>query len=206
MSGGGRLRLSDQVSLQVHRLQEEVGHLQEEHSQGERKYHSVKQDNSDLVKKIFILEELLRDSELSHIQTKEEEAARRKELQTKLSLERKKNEDFAARIEYLEEENTSLVQNSRELDKQLSTFIAENKELSLRISEQEMENTDEKQELHHKVYFLQEDKCLDDCRLEQSETDSGCHIQDSDDLVSDLQSRLTEMESELRVLREGETC
>ena len=183
-----------------------MGQLQEEEGQEERKYHTVKRDNSELVKKIFILEELLRDSELSHIQTKEEEAARRKELQTKLSLERKKNEDFAARIEYLEEENTSLVQNSRELDKQLSTFIAENKELSLRISEQEMENTDEKQELHHKVYFLQEDKCLDDCRLEQSETDSGCHIQDSDDLVSDLQSRLTEMESELRVLREGETC
>ena len=43
-------------------------------------------------------------------------------------------------------------------------------------------------------------------RLEQSETDSGCHLQDSDDLVSELQSRLAEMESELRVLREGKPC
>ena len=122
----------------------------------------MKQDNSDLVKKIFVLEELLRDSELSHIQTKEEEAARRKDLEKKLSLERKKNEDFAARIEYLEEENTSLVQKSKELDEQLSSFIAENKELSLKISELEVENTDPKQELHHKVYFLQEEKCLDE--------------------------------------------
>ena len=43
-------------------------------------------------------------------------------------------------------------------------------------------------------------------RLDQSETDSGCHIQDSEELVSDLQARLAEMESELRVLREGERC
>ena len=148
--------------LQVHRLQEEVGGLQEEESREERKYHSVKRDNSDLVKKIFILEELLRDSEVSHSQTKEEEAARRKELEAKLSLERKKNEDFSARIEYLEEENTSLAQKSKELDKQLSRFIAENKELNLKISELDTENTDQKEELHHKTYFLQEEKCLDE--------------------------------------------
>ena len=122
----------------------------------------MKRDNSELVKKIFILEELLKDSELSHIQTKEEEAARRKDLETKLSLERKKNEDFSARLEYLEEENTSLVQKSKELNNQLSSFIAEKKELSLKISELEMENTDQKQELHHKTYFLQEEKCLDE--------------------------------------------
>ena len=148
---------------QVHcRLQEEVGQLQEEQSQEERKYDSVKKDNSDLVKKIFILEELLRDSEVSHSQTKKEEAARRKELETKLSTERKKNEDFSARIEYLEEENTSLAQKSKELDKKLSDFIAEKKELSVKISELEMENTDQNQDLHHKTYFLQEEKCLDE--------------------------------------------
>ena len=44
-------------------------------------------------------------------------------------------------------------------------------------------------------------------RLEQSETDSGCHIQeDSEELVTDLQARLAEMESELLVLREGTRC
>ena len=45
-------------------------------------------------------------------------------------------------------------------------------------------------------------------RLEQSETDSGCHIQDSEELelVGDLQARLAEMESELRVLRQGKQC
>ena len=122
----------------------------------------MKQDNSDLVKKIFVLEELLRDSELSHVQTKEAETARRKELETKLSLERKKNEDFSARIEYLEEENTSLEQKSKELDKQLSSFRKENKELSLKISELELENTEQNQEFDHKTYFHQEEKCLDE--------------------------------------------
>ena len=121
----------------------------------------MKQDNSDLVKKIFVLEELLRDSELSHIQTKEEEAARRKDLEKKLSLERKKNEDFAARIEYLEEENTSLEEKSNQLDKQLSNLLSENQDLSVKVSELselELENSHHKQDL----YFLQVEKSLDE--------------------------------------------
>ena len=44
-------------------------------------------------------------------------------------------------------------------------------------------------------------------RLEQSETDSGCHLQDSEeDVVTELQARLAEMETELRVLRDENTC
>ena len=35
-------------------------------------------------------------------------------------------------------------------------------------------------------------------RLDKSETDSGCHLQDSEELVSELQARLAEMEGELR--------
>jgi len=197
----------------VQQLQEEVGELQEEHFTDQKKYHSVKQDNSELVKKIFILEELLRDSELSHIQTKKQEENRIKELEGKLSLVRKKNEDFAARIEYLEEENTSLAQKSKEQDKTVSNLISENRELGVKISDLEVENTEQKQELQqNKLYFVEEDRCVYEqiphslSRLEQSETDSGCHIQDSDDMVSDLQGRLTEMEAEIRVLRDQKSC
>ena len=63
--------------LQVHQLREEVGQSLEE-----EKYQAVKQDNSELVRKIFVLEELLRDSELDHIQTKKEEGDRIKELES----------------------------------------------------------------------------------------------------------------------------
>lgn len=193
----------------VHQLREEVGQSLEE-----EKYQAVKQDNSELVRKIFVLEELLRDSELDHIQTKKEEGDRIKELESKLSLERKKNEDFVARIEYLEEENESLLQKSREREINVTNLISENEELSVKISDLEMENRDQTQQLQHgeKLDFAEEEKCDFErlssslSRLEQSETDSGCHIQDSEDLVSDLQLRLSEMETELRVLREEKKC
>ena len=40
-------------------------------------------------------------------------------------------------------------------------------------------------------------------RLDKSETDSGCHLQDDQELVSELQSKLAEMESELRVAKDS---
>jgi len=193
----------------VHQLQEEVGQTLQE-----KRYQAVKQDNSELVRKIFVLEELLRDSELDHIQTKKEEGARIRDLESKLSLERKKNEDFAARIEYLEEENESLLQKSREREINVTNLISENEELSVKISDLELENRDQTQELHQgeKLDFAEEEKCdfvrlsSSLSRLEQSETDSGCHIQDSEELVTDLQLRLSEMETELRVLRDEKKC
>ena len=142
--------------LQVHQLQEEVGQGQEE-----EKYLAVKQDNSELVRKIFILEELLRDSELAHIQTKKEEADRIKELESKLSLERKKNEDLTARIEYLEEENESLVEKSRVKERDVTNLMSENEELNVKISDLEMENRDQTQQLvrQEKIDFAEEEKC-----------------------------------------------
>lgn len=56
---------------------------------------------------------------------------------------------------------------------------------------------------HHQVFVNQMS------RLDKSETDSGCHLQDDHDqelLVSDLQSRLSEMEAELRVARDQNKC
>ena len=40
--------------------------------------------------------------------------------------------------------------------------------------------------------------------LDKSETDSGCHLQDQDseDLASELQMRLADMEKELRVVKD----
>merc|ERR1719317_72215 len=41
-------------------------------------------------------------------------------------------------------------------------------------------------------------------KLESSETDSGCHLQD--DLFSEMPARIVEMEAELRVLRDHNAC
>ena len=67
---------------------------------------------------------------------------------------------------------------------------------------------------NHKNQFKSQSKIIMDLNiqvygqsysgLDKSETDSGCHLQDqdSDDLVSELQMRLADMEKELRVVRE----
>ena len=43
-------------------------------------------------------------------------------------------------------------------------------------------------------------------KLDSSETDSGCHMQEVDEMLTDLPTRIGEMEAELRVLREHNTC
>ena len=43
-------------------------------------------------------------------------------------------------------------------------------------------------------------------RLDKSETDSGCHIQDTEELVTELQSRMADMEKELRVSKDQYKC
>ena len=115
----------------------------------------MKRDNSELVKKIFILEELLRDSEVAHRETKSRQGDRIKELESKLCLEKEKSEDSAARIEYLEEENASLVVKQTEIEKHVANLISENKELSAKISNLERENTDQKHQLDE-----EEGKCV----------------------------------------------
>ena len=92
---------------------------------------------------------------MAHRETKSRQGDRIKELESKLCLEKEKSEDSAARIEYLEEENASLVVKQTEIEKHVANLISENKELIAKISNLERENTDQKHQL-----VEEEGKCV----------------------------------------------
>jgi len=190
----------------VHQLQEAVGRLQEVHDSDEARYQHVKHDNDSLVKKIFVLEEIIRDLEISNINAVKDSDRKIKELGIKLEFERKKSEDYAVIIQELETDNATLSEKSKELLEKLSEASILKEEAECKLAEYEIEHDIPKPDVI---------KCFDDDKpcevygqnysgLDKSETDSGCHLQDqdSDDLVSELQMRLADMEKELRVVRD----
>ena len=169
-----------------------------------------------------MLEEVIRDMEVNSMETKQEHERRLREVDQKLELERNKSKDYAIRILELESDNATLLEKFEELNGKLSESSSHQEsecklsdldidqqksgELSCFVSEREV-NTDtipgQCSVTHHQVFVNQMS------RLDKSETDSGCHLQDDHDqelLVSDLQSRLSEMEAELRVARDQNKC
>jgi len=185
----------------VHQLQEAVGRLQEDHESYESSYQNVKQSNDSLMRKIFMLEEVIRDMEVNSMETKQEHERRLREVDQKLELERNKSKDFAIRILELESDNATLLEKFEEL----------NGKLSESSSQQESDLDIDQQKSGELSCFVSEREVFVNqmSRLDKSETDSGCHLQDDHDqelLVSDLQSRLSEMEAELRVARDQNKC
>ena len=100
------------------------GRLQEvsEPEEHEVRFQSIKQDNNSLVKKIFVLEEFLRDMEVANIDLAKESERRVRELEDKLELERKRSEDAVMRIQELELDNATLTEKSEELQEKLSVM------------------------------------------------------------------------------------
>ena len=123
-------------------MQESVGRLQEvsELEEHEVRYQSVKQDNNSLVKKIFVLEELIRDMEVTNIDLKKESERKAREFELKLDLERKKSEDYLLRIQELELDNATLSEKSEELHEKLSDMTLLKEEAECKLAEYEIEN------------------------------------------------------------------
>merc|ERR550532_1349786 len=127
----------------VHKLQESVhGRLQEvsEPEEHEVRFQSIKQDNNSLVKKIFVLEEFLRDMEVANIDLAKESERRVRELEVKLELERKRSEDAVMRIQELELDNATLTEKSEELQEKLSVMTVMKEEAEIKLAEYEIES------------------------------------------------------------------
>ena len=82
----------------------------------------MKQSNDGLVKKIFTLEQIIRDMEMSNIETARESERRVRETEQKLQLERIKSKDYAIRILELESDNATLMEKFDQLNCQVPTF------------------------------------------------------------------------------------
>jgi len=210
-------------------LQDQVGMLTEAQATDEERYTLVKQDNSTLSSRIFMLEEQLRESEEKSAESLKIEKKRNKEQIEKLERERQiAHDNFSIRIQRLEVENGELREKAEDLKTMLDGAkrekgiveeqLAEMQLVALREEEQqkilreEMEEKvmgqDQEREANSNIIqeFSLEISRLKGLKLDISETDSGCHLQDVDDTFGDLSTRIIEMEAELRVLRQHNTC
>ena len=86
------------VLIQVQQLQDQVGMLTEAQATDEERYSLVKQDNSTLSSRIYMLEEQLREAEEKGEERMREEKKKNKELVQKLEREKQiANDSFALR-------------------------------------------------------------------------------------------------------------
>jgi len=211
----------------VQQLQDQVGLLTEAHITDEERYDTIKQDNAALSSRIFLLEEQLREAEERNEDALKEEKKRNKELVEKLERERQiAHDNFSIKIQQMEVENGELREKTAELQSILSGATKERRVMEEQLAEMQMKvlkDSEEqkilREEMETKIKNWEEERessnniihelsleigRLKGSKLENSETDSGCHLQD--DLFSEMPSRIVEIESELRVLREHNAC
>jgi len=211
----------------VQQLQDQVGLLTEAHITDEERYDIIKQDNTALSSRIFMLEEQLREAEERSEEALKEEKKRNNELVEKLERERQiAHDNFSIKIQQVEIENEELREKTAELQSILDSATREKRVMEEQLAEMQMmvqkENEEHKilkEDIEIKMKNWEEERessnniihelsleigRLKGSKLENSETDSGCHLQD--DLYSEMPSRIVEMEAELRVLRDHNAC
>ncbi|CAB4054647.1 RAB11FIP3_4 [Lepeophtheirus salmonis] len=214
-------------SSSVQMLQEQVGVLVESQATTDDKYTKVKQDNSSLTTRIHMLEEHIRDLEIKSEERIEDEQKRNKELIVRLEREKTLEiENYTIRLQTLERENSHLQEENSGLRTQVDHLKLEGHNKEELLQEIQTSHTFlQKQytELEENLRKKQDsfsDKNLENSRLieelyKETETlkDSlndrkndgfiGCGSADSDDDVfGNLASRISEMENEIRSLRD----
>ncbi|TRY69447.1 hypothetical protein TCAL_05088 [Tigriopus californicus] len=108
--------LHEDLSEEVQMLQEQVGHLAESQATTDDKYSKVKQDNTSLIARIHMLEENIRELELRSDERLDEEQKRNKELLARLEREKHLEiENHTLRLQTLEKENGKLHQETANL-------------------------------------------------------------------------------------------
>jgi len=208
----------------VQQLQDQVGLLTEAHITDEERYDIIKQDNTALSSRIFMLEEQLREAEERSEEALKEEKKRNNELVEKLERERQiAHDNFSIKIQQVEIENEGLREKTAELQSILDSATRERRVMEEQLAEMQMmvlkENEEHKilkEEIEIKMKNWEEERessnniihelsleigRLKGSKLENSETDSGCHLQD--DLYSEMPARIVEMEAELRSVKKG---
>uniref|UniRef100_A0A0K2T1X7 FIP-RBD domain-containing protein n=1 Tax=Lepeophtheirus salmonis TaxID=72036 RepID=A0A0K2T1X7_LEPSM len=215
------------LNQKVQMLQEQVGVLVESQATTDDKYTKVKQDNSSLTTRIHMLEEHIRDLEIKSEERIEDEQKRNKELIVRLEREKTLEiENYTIRLQTLERENSHLQEENSGLRTQVDHLKLEGHNKEELLQEIQTSHTFlQKQytELEENLRKKQDsfsDKNLENSRLieelyKETETlkDSlndrkndgfiGCGSADSDDDVfGNLASRISEMENEIRSLRD----
>eukprot|EP00092_Neocalanus_flemingeri_P031823 GFUD01034570.1.p1 GENE.GFUD01034570.1~~GFUD01034570.1.p1 ORF type:complete len:412 (+),score=181.49 GFUD01034570.1:75-1310(+) len=196
----------------VQQLQDQVGILTEAQATDEERYTLVKQDNTTLSSRIYMLEEQLREAEeRSELRMKEEKRVN-KEFVQKMERERQISHDnFNVRIQRLEEENGELREKTEDLQIMMAGSVKERLVVEEQLAEMQLVVVREgeqqqilREEIEDKMRGWEEEReigRLKGSKLDNSETDSGCHLQDVDDMFSDLPARIVDIEAEMRSVK-----
>jgi len=199
----------------VQQLQDPVCLLTDESE--EDKMRILKEDNRLLFERIFMLEEQLREAEDKHEEALKEAHKINKLLVEKIERDKQiEHDNLNIRIENLETENENLKKQNAGLQSVLNNAMKENADAEDRTTEIEehikifkedrdtiLKGWEEERESSNNIIqeLTSEIKRLQGSKMDSSETDSGCHLQEDD-----LPIRMSEMEAEMRVLRDNNTC
>jgi len=208
----------------VQQLQDQAGLLAESQTIEEERYLAIRNDNSSLANRLFILEEQLREAEEKQERAVREERRKSKEMMEKLQRELQREQDSCnSKMHSLEEENEKLRVKTTDLQMLLDAAIKEKELIGEKLLNCEHEVNREKEEqkilrehLEIKTKSWDEERestshiirqmsseigRLKGLKTDSSETDSGCHLQEIDDIFMDLPARMAEMEMELRSVK-----
>lgn len=219
----------DQISLEddvqtlnekIHNLQKQVLELQDGQSDNDDRYEKVKQENVNLMTRIHLLEEQIREHEIRTEEKSKEEQKRLKELMTRHEREKSQEiEDYANKIHILQKENqnvleeVSFLKNQIEklkLDKlqiqeklelnmvELSSLKQEKKTLEDAIA-QERRNFMEEKEKNKELIEQLKQKSEE---LKDYEDDMKCLERFRSHSMQELPNQFFELQKELKQLKE----
>lgn len=213
------------LSNKVQELQDQVGMLSKSQSATDERYARVKQDNGALTARIHVLEEHIRELELRGEERLLEEQRRNKELVQRLEREKQLElENYSIRLQGVERDKKLLMEEISTMSAQLERSREEKKALEEQLADTQtmlqQEQEQHKDLLENRARELEEwgseretsmslvqemSKEVEQLRQQKADMSSqisGVKRNDEDDILSDFSTRIAEMETEIRGLRD----
>lgn len=215
------------LNNKVQQLQEQVGVLVENQATTDDKYTRVKKDNATLTARIHMLEEHIRELEGRGEERLAEEQRRNKDIVQRLEREKTLElENFAIKLQTAEREHRALLEEASSLRGQVEKVRDEKIRVEeqlvevqnlLSIEQRKLREIEETRLREAEEWRIENDRSrglveemtkeIEELRRNQSEInrkneDRGIEIDDGFEVLGDMSARISELETELRVLRE----
>lgn len=207
------------LDSKVEQLQEQLEQLVEKQSASDQRYTRVKQDNTNLVARIHMLEEQIIELRVRGEEKLEEEMKRNKEHVQRMKRENKLEiENYSIRIHGMEKQHSLLNnefaelkiqldqsrENKNRMEKNLAKtqiFLLKEQEEHKKLKEERVDEVDLLSKVHHQEMSSKEEKLFRP-KADLSQNDSGMQLQDIEDVFEENPAaRIAELEMEIHVLR-----
>jgi len=207
------------LDSKVEQLQEQLELLVDKQTGTDKRYIRVKQDNTNLMARIHMLEEQITELMARGEEKVEEEIKRNKDQVQRLKRENKLEiENYSIRIQGMEKHHSLLNIEVNELKIQLDQSRENKNRMEKKLSETQIVLSKEKEEhkklkeersnnicvatnIHHQEMSLKEENPFKK-KKDLSQNDSGMQLQDSEEVFEDNPAaRIAELEMEIHILR-----